>query len=1046
MTITELSIKRPILVIVFFTFIGVLGIFGFTQLKYELMPDMAFPVVVISTVYPGASPNEVENTVTKTIEDAITGIDKVKTVSSSSFESRSLVIIELEQNANIDFALQDAQRKVNQASMKMPKDAKTPVLSKISMDEAPILRMGVSAGMNSKDLYQFMIDKVQPRLSKLEGVGAVNIYGGEQREIRVNIDAEKIKAYGISLAGVTTAIKMANMDFPTGKMYTEENQYVVRVAAKFNSLDQLRELIIGKSRTGNLIKLSGVADIYDGTKDITNIYRINGDNSIGLVIQKQKEANTVETANKVKKEIDKLTEEYAKQALRFDIAQDGSVDIMNSANAVKEDLLLAVIIVALIMLVFLHSLRDSLIILVAIPSSLIATLFIMYVTGMTLNMMTLLAMSLVIGILVDDSIVVLENIHKHLEKGENQATAALRGRNEIGFAALSITMVDVVVFLPLALITGVIGNLLREYALVVVTSTLMSLVVSFTVTPMLASRFSKLENKNKDTFFSRIGKYFENFISKLTHLYTEILEWALNNGGKIVAGITLILISTVLLFKFGMIGTEFSPKADNGELSIQIEANPGSTVETTNELVRQVEKRLSGIKDVTKIVTNVGSATSGMMSMSQSNAAEIMIKLVDKNSRDISTELYGQKIKSLLSDIPVRVKVSQPSMGGSNVQAPLQLLITGTTLDDVMTSANKVKKIIENTQGTFDVRLSTEESNPEIKVDIDREKLAAYGLSIAEVGQTLQIALSGNDDSKYREGTDEYDIRIMLDKFDRNNIENVRNITFMNQRGQNIYLNQFAQIEQTVGPTKLERRDRIRAVTVSSNVFGSTAGTIASQITKQLQQTSLPDGVNWKFIGEQENMATSMQSLLLAIAAGILFVYMIMVALYNSFLYPFVVLFSIPLAVIGAFLGLALTMKSISIFSMLGMIMLIGLVAKNAILLVDRTNEAKAEGLSLREALMDAGKNRLRPILMTTLAMVFAMLPIALSTALNSEGKSGLAVVLIGGLTSSLIFTLVLVPVVYQKFDKMKDKRTAKKQARKQAKLAHNTETNELTA
>lgn len=1023
MTITELSIKRPILVIVFFTFIGVLGIFGYTQLKYELMPKISFPVVVITTIYPGASPNEIENSVTKPIEDAVTGIDKVTTVTSYSFEGRSMVVVELEQNANIDFALQDAQRKINQASYTLPKDSKQPILSKISMDEMPILRMGVSANMNSKDLYQFMIDQIQPRLAKIEGVGNVTLVGGEQREIRVNIDADKLRAYGITLSAVTNAVKMSNLDFPTGKVYSEDNQYVVRVAAKYSSLYDLRNLSVGRSKSGNNIKLSEVADIYDGTKDVLNIYRINGDNSIGIIIQKQNDANTVETAEKVRKELTKIEGIYTNYGIHFNIAQDGSTYIMDAANAVKVDLFLAVMIVALIMLIFLHSIRNSLIVMVAIPSSLISIFFIMYIFGMTLNMMTLLAMSLVIGILVDDSIVVLENIHHHLEKGEDKATAALRGRNEIGFAALSITMVDVVVFLPLALIQNVIGNFLREYALVIVFSTLMSLLVSFTVTPMLASRFSKVEAKNKDNFFSRMGLMFEKMVQKLTNFYAKVLNWSLNNGGKVTLGIVILLASTALLFRYGLIGFEFFPKSDNGEIVLSIETAPGATIETTNELTRQAEKILSKVGDIKKIITNVGASSMGMVAMSSNNTADIVITFVDKNQRNISTDLYGQKIKQMLAVIPgIKTKVSPVNMNGSSTRPPLQLLVTGTTLESVMNGANKIKAIVENIEGISDVSLSTEESKPELKIDIDRDKLAEFGLSIAEVGQNLQIALTGNDDSKFREGTTEYDIRVMLDKFDRNNIENVKNLTFMNMRGQMVYLNQFASIQQAVGPTKLERQDRIRSITVQSNVFGKTSGLVAGEITEKLNNTKLPEGVNWKFVGEQQNMADSMKSLMIALFAGILFVYMIMVALYNSFLYPFVVLFSIPLAVIGAFLGLALTMKSISIFSMLGMIMLIGLVAKNAILLVDRTNQAKLEGETTRDALMDAGRSRLRPILMTTLAMVFGMMPIAFSTSAGSEGKSGLAMVLIGGLTSSLILTLLLVPIVYQKFDKMKNR------------------------
>lgn len=1024
MTLTELSIKRPILIIVLFSFLAGLGIFGFSQLKYELMPKMTAPIAIITTVYPGASPNEVETNVTKIIEDAVTGLDKVVAVRSSSFEGRSMVAIEFQQDVEIDFAVQDAQRKVNQVVTQLPDDAKQPIISKIAFDELPILRMAVKANKSPKELYQFMKDQIQPRLSKISGVGTVTLIGGEEREIRVNIDGEKLRGYGLSINGVTNAIKAANMDFPTGKVYSSNDQFVVRVAAKYSSMADLRELVVGRSKQGSPIQLNQVAEVYDGTKDLANIYRLNGDNSIGCVIQKQNDANTVEVTQKVRKDIIELEKLYSDIKLNFNIAQDGSEYIMDSANAVKFDLFLAILIVALVMMMFLHSLRNSLVVMVAIPSSLISTFFMMYVFGMSLNIMTLLAMSLVIGILVDDSIVVLENIYRHLEMGENKVNAALKGRNEIGFAALSITLVDVVVFLPLALIVGIIGDFLREYALVVVFSTLMSLLVSFTITPMLASRFTKLEHLNGKSFFGRIGLWFERFFDKITEYYTRTLAWSLKNGGKVTAAILLMLVASFSLFSFGLIGFEFVPQSDRGELIVTVETSSGSTIEYTNEMARKVEAILSDVPDIEKIITNVGASSEGIVSMSSNNSIEFLVRFVDKSKRSISTDLYGQKVKAMLANIPgIKTRVSPVSMNGGSNRSPIQILLTGTSSENVMKGADIIQDVVKSIEGTSDVRLSTEESKPELKLDINRQKLAELGLTIGEVGLAMQTALTGNDDSKFRDGVDEYDIRIMLDRYDRDNTENIKNMTFTNSKGQLIYLNQFAEVKQGSGPTKLEREDRIRAVNIYSQVFGKSSGAIANEITAKLKNTKLPVGVNWKFAGEQQSMKDAMSSLLMAITAAIILVYMIMVALYNSFIYPFVVLFSIPLAIIGAFLGLALTLKTLSIFSMLGMIMLIGLVAKNAILIVDRTNQVREEeNLSVFDALMEAGKTRLRPILMTTLAMVFGMMPIAISTSAGSEGKSSLAVVLIGGLTSSLMLTLVLVPIVYQRFDKIRDK------------------------
>lgn len=1022
MTITELAIKRPTLVVVLFSFFGVLGIYGYTQLKYDLMPKMSAPVITISTIYPGASPNEVETSVTKVIEDATSGLDKVSSIKGNSSEGISFVTIEFDQNADIDVAVQDAARKVDAVVSQLPDEVKKPVISKLALDEIPVLRLAAQSNMPTKQFYQFIKDIIQPKIASSGGVGAVNLSGGEEREIRINVDFEKLKGFGLSLSQVVGAVKAANIDLPTGNIKQGINQYVIRVAGKFTSMDEIRDLIVARSKDGGDIQLKDIAEVNDGIKEITTISRLNGVPIIGITVQKQNDANTVEVTKNVRKVLKQMEEEYKSIGLKFDVAQDGSIFILDSAKGVGEDLLLAILLVAIVMLIFLHSMRNSLIVMVAIPASLVSTLFAMYIFDFTLNMMTLLAMSLVIGILVDDSIVVLENIYSHLEKGEDKVNASIRGRNEIGFAALSITFVDVVVFVPLALIVGVIGNVLREYALVIVFSTLMSLLVSFTVTPTLASRFSKLQKLAKNTLMGRFGLFFEKLYSKFSKLYTDTLKWSLHNGGKIAILAVLLFFISIFLFPAGFIGLEFVPNVDRGELIVTVELDPGAKLETTNQKVMEVENILRQMPEVDKIMTTVGASSEGMLSQTSNNAAELYVTLVDKKYRSQSTDDFGQIIKAKVEHIPdVRVRISAVGMLGTSSLSPIQLLVHGADYQNVQKAAKMIRDATKTIQGTTDVRLSTEDGKPEVRVDIDRKKMAQFGLTIADVGQTLNVALTGNDDSKYREGVTEYDIRVMLDQLDRSNLESVGNISFTNSKGELIQLKQFANIYQTTGMTKLQREGRLPAIYVYANTFGKTSGIIANEMMKKVKTLKLPSGVTYEFTGQQKSMNDSFGSMLWALMAGILFVYMIMVALYNSYAYPFVVLFSIPLAMIGAFFGLALMMKSISIYSMLGIIMLIGLVAKNAILLVDRANQMKAEqGISTYDALIEAGQSRLRPILMTTFAMIFGMMPIALSTAAGGEAKSGLGVVLIGGLTSSMFLTLLVVPVVYQKFDKWK--------------------------
>ncbi len=1019
MTLTELSIKRPSLIIVIFAAIIVLGIFSYNQLKYEMLPKITPPWITIITVYPGASPNEVEASVTKVVEDAVSGIDKVATVYATSQEGMSIVSLEFQMSADINVALQDAQRKIGEVQSQLPSDAKTPTVSKFALDELPVLRMGVTSNMPTRDFYQFLKDKIRPRLAKLEGVGQITLTGGDEREIRVNIDAQKLRAYNLSLLQVAQIIKASNMDYPTGKIKNDETQYIVRLAGKYASVDDIRNLVVGHSRQGSDIHLDDIAEIQDGQKDYTTLSRINGKSSVGIIVQKQGEANAVELSRTVRSALKQLEAEFSSIGLKFDIAQDSSTFTIEAANAVLNDLTLAIMFVAVVMLAFLHSIRNSLIVMVAIPISLISTFIGMYIFGFTLNLMTLLGMSLVIGILVDDSIVVLENIYRHLEKGDDQRTAALKGRNEIGFAALSITMVDVVVFVPLAIVTGLIGFIMREFALVVVFSTLMSLFVSFTVTPLLASRFTKLEHYTRGTLLGKFALGFESLFHKLVNVYDRALRWSMAHKSVVFGGATVLFILSIMLVPLGFIGSEFMTVVDRGEFTVTMELPAGSTIEHNNQITREVENFVAQVPEVKKMFVNVGASTEGFVGQSSNNVSEINVTLVPKEERSRSTDEIALLIKRHAQEIPgAKVRVSPIGIFGTANQSPIQIMVSGSTYEEARLAAEKVEGVVRKVPGTSDVRLSSEEGKPEARVEIDREKMADFGLTLADVGATLRIAFNGDDDSKFRDGSNEFPLRIMLDQIDRTSTADVENLTFVNRKGQLILLKQFAKVVQTTGPTKLQRQDRNYAVTVFSNAIGRPAGSITGDIKAGLAGITLPQGVGITYLGDEKDRNQSFASLFLALAAAILFVYMIMVALYDSFVYPFVVLFSSPVAVIGALLALALTMKSLSIFSILGIIMLVGLVGKNAILLVDRANQMRKErNLGVVEAVLEAGQTRLRPILMTTASMIVGMSPIAFSLSAGSEWKSGLAWALIGGLTSSLLLTLILVPVMYVKVD-----------------------------
>jgi len=1042
MTISELAIKRSTLVVIVFTALTLLGIFCYTMLNYSLIPKIDAPYVIVVTQYPGASASEVESSVTKKLEDALSALENVKKMSSSSQEGASIIMIELVANADKDVAMQDAQRKVNTTLYQLPTNVKTPALYSFSTDDMPVLRIAVHGKVAPTKLYQTVKDHIKPMLSKLNGVGQVSIIGGEEREIKINIDRGKLASYKLSISQVYAAVGNSNLEYATGKVEGTQSQYTIRFAGKVTSLDQLRNIIISKGNNGSTIRLSDVAEVVDGVTEYSTLSKINGESSIGLMIQKQSDANAVAVCDLVKNEIANIEQQYSALGIKFEIASDQSIFTLASANAVMEDLMLAIILVAIVMFLFLHSLRNSFIVLVSIPTSLVSVFTAMYIFNFSLNLMTLMALSLVIGILVDDSIVVLENIHRHLHMGKDKRTAALDGRNEIGFTAVAITMVDVVVFVPMALISGMIGNILKEFALVVVFSTLMSLFVSFTITPLLASRFSKIERLTKGTLMGKIALGFEDLYKKAVGYYERILRWVLSHRKKVFATVTVMFIASFALVGMSFIGSEFMPTTDRGEFTISLEGEAQNTVVQTNQLVEKVEKILFSKPEVLKVQSNVGyNSQSSMLGASgEAHKAELNVTIVDKKERDQKVDEYCQVIKKeILANVPgLKVTVQPASMMGSS-QAPIQILLRSSDMEEVYKVAGKVMNVIKDVPGINDIKLSVDKSKPEIHVNLDRDKMSMLGLSVADVGSTLSLSFAGNTTLQYSEEGTDYDINIKLDQFDRKKVDDIGSITFVNSKKEIIELRQFANIFQSLGPNKLERYNRISSLTVNAQVYGRPVGSVGDDIKKVIAERIHSDKVTIDYIGQMEMQAEAFSSLFGALFAAILLVYFVMVALYNSYLYPFVVLFSLPVAMIGAFLALALAGQNLSIYSLIGLIMLMGLVAKNAILLVDFTNKLREDGLSVLEALVEAGKERLRPILMTTIAMVFGMLPLAIASGASAESKNGLAWVIIGGLISSLLLTLVLVPCVYMIMENVKVKfqnRKAKKKV--EAKIAVN--------
>lgn len=1030
MNITEISIKRPSLIIVLFSVFTLLGFIGYKNLSYELMPDFNQPVVVIKTVYPGAEPNEVETSVSRKIEDALSNLEGVDYLVTKSLPNASVIIANLKYGTDLDKTMQDAQRYIDNIRKDLPQDILSPVMSKVSPNDLPIISISATSDMSSTEFYQKMKDDYLPQIQQIKGVAEITILGGEEREIQVKLNQDKLKLYKISMVQVVEAINRSGLDLPAGKVQTEKESNSVRLTGKFTSLEDIKNVQVAMPMPGSPVYVKDIADVIDGIRETTSLSRYNGKQGIGLLLKKQGDANAVDVSKAVREKFQSIEEQNSNLGVKFIIADDSTDNTIAAVNSVVYDLILAVILVSLVMLLFLRSFRNSLIVLVAIPTSLVTAFAVMWLLGYTLNLMTLLAMSLIIGILVDDATVVLENIQKHLDKGKDKRTAAMDGRMEIGFAALSITLVDVVVFLPILFLQVFVADMLKQFSVVVVTSTLTSLLVGFTLTPWMASRIGKKEDLQPTNFFNRFLLWFEIQLENFNEWYGRRLEWVLSHKLAFTGIVLLLFVLTAGIMKQGIIGKELISTGDQGKFRMALEFDKFTTIEQNNKISTEIENYILSQTEVETVFSNIGGPSTGIGSLGvgSANKTEFTIQLKSKKElKNVPTETFMKNLREDLKSKFPSINYSMAALGLIPRSAPIEITLSGSNLDLVMQTGVELKSVIEKIPGADNVRLSVEAGSPEYKIIPDKDKMQRLGLTTAYLGLNLRTAFSGNDDATLTENGTEYPVRIWLNEFSRQNFEDVQQLSIINPMGIPVEVSQFATVEQDNSPSLLERKDRQPAVTLTSDALGRPSGTVADDVVAYLKENPLPNGIQMTWGSDIKRQNDSFGALGSVLLISFLLIYLIMVALYDSFVYPFVVLFSIPVAIIGAFFALNLSLSNLSLFALLGLIMLMGLVTKNAILIVDFTNQLKAEGKHFKEALIIAGKGRMRPILMTTLSMVFGMLPIALATGTAAEWKNGLAWVIIGGLLSSLILTVFLVPMVYYLVDTAKEKINRKK-------------------
>lgn len=845
MKITSLSIKRSTVPIVLFIILMMMGLFFSTKIKYALMPEITTATLVITTVYPGAGPGEVEKSITIPIENAVASLEGIEEILSKSMENLSFIQLTLALDANVNIAIQEVKQKIDQISKDLPKDILTPSVEKFDLSALPIFIAGVNSNLSESEFYELVENQIKPELSNIPGVSKINTVGGIKREIRVMVDPERLEAYHLNLIGVTQAVGFANMEFPTGKIKTSTNEMTIRLSGKLRTIKELRNVIVGGSEDGTVVNLKDIADIYDGYVDQKKITRINGAETIGIEISKQKEANAVEVSEKVKEKFAELEKRFAGEKVRFVIADDQSRFTIRAADAVKLDLIMAIVLVSVIMLFFLQSIRNSFFVLVAIPASLISTFTAMYLFGFAFDLISLTALSLVVGSLVDDAIVVIENIYRHMESGKNKIQASYDAVKELGMTVTAITLVLVAVFLPIAFVPGIVGDILREYAVTIVVSMMISLLVSFTLVPWMTSRWARLE-EIKDNFMGKVLRAFEKFIDKVNVRILAAMHWALKHKLLTLSAALIFFLGTFILVPAGYIGAEFASSGDRGSFILRLEFPHDISLAENNNITRKAEKYLMDQPEVEMVYATIGKKSGIVATTATPYFSEISVNMIPIDTRKVSTPVFARLVKARLEELIVGAKVKAVAVSiMGNEDIPLKYYITGNNFDSVMTYASNVLEIVKGIDGSVESELSIEKSNPVYSINVDRDKMTKLGLTMAEVGGVLRVAFAGNTDNKFRDGENEYDINIQLNASDRNQKRDLEKLTIMSSHtGQLIKLSQFGSIVESTAPSELERYNRKVSTQLTSQIIGVSQGVVQSEFNEKLKEITAPNGVN----------------------------------------------------------------------------------------------------------------------------------------------------------------------------------------------------------
>jgi len=1031
MWLADTSIKRPVFATMFIMALVVLGIVSYPGIGVDLFPKVDFPIVNITTTLKGASPEIMDIDVTDKIEEVVNTINGVKSITSQSVESVSIVTVEFVLERDIDLAVQDVREKISTIRSKLPSDIDEPIIEKVDPDANPVLWLNISGNKPIRELSTYADEVLKEKFQKIPDVGAIRWSGLRLRQVRIWLDPDRLSAYGIAAGDIVQALQRENIELPGGRIESDTKEYSIKIKGEFPKVPDFNDLIISYYK-GAPVRIRDIGRAEDGMEERRSIARYNGVPAIGFGIQKQSGTNTVEVIDRIKKEIIKINQTLP-PGININIANDQSNFIKRSIHEVQNHLILGGFLAVVAVFLFLRNIRTTLISAVALPVSVIATFTLIKFFDFTFNNMTMLALSLSVGILIDDAIIVIENIHRHIEEGMTPREAASFATSEIGLAVMATTLAIVAIFLPVAFMKGIVGRFFMQFAFTVVFAVMVSLIVSFTLTPMMASIMLKphrrlsIESGEKRPgfyFVHRMGSAIGNLYKKTEDTYKRILEKSLNHRGMVLIGAIVIFIASIFLTQF--MGKELVPPEDQSIFLARMEAPVGYSLDMADDLFKEAEDIVKGYPEIEKVFFALGYGRA-----QEVNKGIFMITLKKKSEREKSQQQIQSELRMKFKQVPgLKVSVEDISIVGGGIRStPIQYSVRGADLQMLQQYTRSIVSEFSKLPGIVDVDTSLEAGKPELKLYIDRDKAADLGINVASIAETVNLLISGEVDvAKYKDEARgrRYNVRVRLDKKDRTNPADIERLYVRSKDGKLVQLSNVVRIQEGGGPSIINRVDRQRAITVFAGLEKKPLGQAKDELDT-IAQKILPLDYTGKHRGMADTMEESFQYLLFALFLGIVMAYMVLASQFESFLHPFIVLLSMPLSFIGAFSLLILTGKTLNIFSFIGLILLMGLVKKNAILLVDYTNTLRERGMTRREAILQAGPVRLRPILMTTFAMVFGMMPVALGLGEGAETRSPMGLTVIGGLLTSLFLTLVVVPAAYDFLDDWKEKIKAKK-------------------